>query len=254
MTFNKLSTLEGRVAVVVGGCGQVGSAVANRLAQLGAQTIIISHRNPSRAKNYVNMLPRPELNHFAIQASVTDSASLQAAVAEIQRQTGRCDILINTAGTLNPVPPTNLHALTDQMFNEMLATNLTGVYATIREFSTLMKSTGDALIVNVSSQSAQRASNSCVAYAAGKAGLDLMTRTLGKALAPDIRVIGIAPGYLEHATSGVTRIEPNENLIKGSPMGRLTTGEDVANAVEAFATHIRFATGVTLLLDGGRLL
>jgi NAD(P)-dependent dehydrogenase (short-subunit alcohol dehydrogenase family) len=254
MTFEKLTTLNGQVAVVIGGCGQVGFATAKRLAELGARTVIVTHRDMSRAKHYVDLLPNQNLGHFALQASVTDTASLKSAVKEIQSRAGQCNILINTAGTLTPVPPTNLHELSDELFDQMVSTNLTGVYATIREFSALMKTTGDALIINVSSQSAQRASNSCVAYAASKAGLDLMTRTLGKALAPNIRVIGIAPGYLEHATSGVTRIESNENLIKGSPMGRLTTGEDVANAVEAFATHIRFATGITLLLDGGRLL
>lgn len=254
MSFQKLTTLSGRVAVIVGGNGQVGRAVALRLSMLNAQCVIITHRNIERAEQFVKTLAHQELNHFAILASVTDTASLKSAVAEIQQQAGRCDILVNTAGTLTPIPPIDLYSLTDSLFNEMLNTNLTGVYATIREFADLMQQSGEALIINISSQSAQRASNSCVAYAASKAGLDLMTRTLAKALAPNIRIIGIAPGYLENATSGVVRLESNESLAKSSPLGRLTTAEDVANAVEAFATHIRFATGITLLLDGGRLL
>jgi 3-oxoacyl-[acyl-carrier protein] reductase len=147
-----------------------------------------------------------------------------------------------------------LHALTDELFDEMIITNLRGVYATIREFSDLLKSSGDGLIINVSSQSAQRASNSCVAYSASKAGLDLMTRTLAKSLAPAVRVLGISPGYLENATSGVTRLQDNDVLAAQSPLQRLGTADDIASTIEACATTIRFATGTVFLIDGGRLL
>lgn len=254
MTFTKLSDLRGKVVVVVGGGGQIGRAITKRVATLQAKAVIITHRNIDQINDFVKSLPNQNLGHFAIQASVTDSASIKAAVAQVQQQAGRCDILVNSAGILTPIPPSDLHSLSDDLFDSMVSTNLRGVYATIREFSDLMKATGDALIVNISSQSGQRASNSCVAYAAGKAALDLMTRTLAKSLAPTIRVVGIAPGYLEHATSGVTRIQSNETLAANIPLGRVATGDDIANAVEAFATHIRFATGITILVDGGQLL
>jgi 3-oxoacyl-[acyl-carrier protein] reductase len=252
--FEKLPNLIGQVAVIVGGCGQIGSVAACRLAEQGARIVIITHRNADRAQQQIDQLPNPDLKHFYIMASVTDSVSLQLAAETVKQQAGRCDILINTAGTLVPVPPTDLHGLTDELFDNMVTTNLRGVYATIREFSDLLIASGDGLIINVSSQSAQRASNSCVAYAASKAGLDLMTRTLAKSLAPQVRVLGISPGYLEHATSGVERVQNNQDLALGSPLGRLVTANDIANAIEACATTLRFATGTTFLIDGGRLL
>lgn len=254
MTFERLSNLRGRVAVIVGGSGQVGSATAQRLAEQGAQIVLIVHRNVERANKIISTLPNPELNHFVVVASVTDTVSLKAATETVKTRAGRCDILINTAGVLTPVSPTDLHALTDELFDQMIITNLRGVYATIREFSDLLKLSGDGLIINVSSQSGQRASNSCVAYAASKAGLDLMTKTLAKSMAPNVRVLGISPGYLENATSGVTRLQDNAVLVAQSPLQRLGTADDIASAIEACATTIRFATGTVFLVDGGRLL
>jgi short-subunit dehydrogenase len=254
MTFERLNNLQGKVATIVGGCGQIGSATARRLAQQGARVVAIVHRDLPRAERMIKNLPNPELDHFAVMASVTDTASLKLAANTIKNRAGRCDILVNTAGTLTPIDPKDLHALTDDTFDQMIITNLRGVYATIREFSDLLRNSGDGLIINVSSQSAQRASNSCVAYAASKAGVDLMTRTLAKSLAPTIRVLGISPGYLENATSGVTRLQDNDILAAQSPLQRLGTADDIANTIEVCATTIRFATGTVFLIDGGRLL
>jgi 3-oxoacyl-[acyl-carrier protein] reductase len=249
-----MTMLNGKVVVIAGGCGQIGYATAKRFAAQGAQVIALVRRNIEQAQTMMLDLPNPNLNHFAILASIINTEELKSAVVEIKQRAGRCDILVNTAGTLDPIPPSNLAALTDDIFDEIVTTNLRGVYATIREFSELLKASGNGLIVNVSSQSGQRASNSCVAYAASKAGLDLMTRTLAKSLAPTVRVVGVAPGYLENATSGVTRIISNEKLAREAPLQTLATGDDIARTILAFATAITHATGTTLLIDGGRLL
>jgi 3-oxoacyl-[acyl-carrier protein] reductase len=254
MTFKRLANLNGQVAVITGGCGQVGFATAKRLAEQGARIISLVRRDIDQAQSMMEQLPNHHLNHFAILASITDTVSLKNAVNEVTNRAGRCDILVNSAGTLNPISPNNLHDLTDDIFDEIVATNLRGVYATIREFSELLQSSGDGLIINISSQSAQRASNSCVAYAASKAGIDLMTKTLAKSMAPEVRVIAISPGYLEQATSGVTRIQDNSVLANNSPLKRIGFADDIASTVEAYATMIRFATGIVVLVDGGRLL
>lgn len=246
--------LNDKVVVIAGGCGQVGYATARRFAVLGARIVVLVRKDLDNAQGLMDALPNPGLDHFAVLASIINTEELKSAVAEIKRRTGRCDILVNTAGTLNPIPPADLQGLTDEIFDEIVTTNLRGVYATIREFSDLLTASGNGLIVNVSSQSGQRASNSCVAYAASKAGLDLMTKTLAKSLAPEIRVVGVAPGYLENATSGVTRIIGNKELADSAPLKALASGDDIARTIESFATLITHATGTTLLVDGGRLL
>jgi NAD(P)-dependent dehydrogenase (short-subunit alcohol dehydrogenase family) len=248
------NTLQGKTVVIAGGCGQIGYASAKRLASLGARIVALVRRDIDQAQAMMQSLPGPELEHFAILASVIDTDSLRLAVQQVKQRTGRCDILINAAGILIPVPPTDLHGLTDEIFDKIVTTNLRGVYATIREFSDLLKQADDAVIINISSQSGLRASNSCIAYAVSKAGIDLMTMTLAKYLAPTIRVIGIAPGYLEHATSGVVRVNGNADLESSSPLKCLATGDDIAATIEAYITMIKHATGTTLLVDGGRLL
>jgi 3-oxoacyl-[acyl-carrier protein] reductase len=254
MTFERLSNLNGKVVVITGGCGQVGYATAKRLSQQGARIICITHRNIERAQKMMNELPNSHLNHLSLLASVIDTDSLKKSVEEVKKLAGRCDILVNSASVLNPIPPTNLHGLTDEIFDEIVITNLRGTYATIREFTDLLKTSGDGLIINLSSQSGQRASNSCIAYAASKAGIDLMTKSLAKVLAPTIRVIGIAPGHLTTAVSKVTRIDDNNTLSKSVPLKRIGTGDDVASTIEAYAMIIRHVTGITVLLDGGNTL
>lgn len=254
MTFERLSNLNGKVVVITGGCGQVGYATAKRLAQQGAQIIAITRRNIDQAQQMMDNLPNTHLNHRAILASVTDTDSLKAAVKEITKLYGRCDILVNSASVLNPVPPGDLHGLTDEIFDEIITVNVRGTYATIREFADLLQSTGDALIINVSSQSGHRASNSNIAYASSKAAIDLMTKSLAKSLAPAVRVIGIAPGHLETAVSGVVRVDNNDTIASRIPLKRIGTGDDVASTIEAYAMLIRHATGITVLVDGGNTL
>lgn len=254
MNFDRLENLNGKVAVIAGGCGNIGSATAQRLAERGARVIVLVHRNLDRANTMVAALPNPGLDHFAILASVTDTPSLQMAASIVKHRAGRCDILVNTAAKLTAIPPTNLHGLTDELFDEMIITNLRGMYATIREFSSLLKASGDGLIINVSSQSAQRSGNSCIANSASKAGVDSMTRGLAKSMAPQIRVIGIAPGYLDSPISGEVRMQDPVVLASQSPLKRLGTADDIASTIEACATTIRFATGTVFLVDGGRIL
>jgi NAD(P)-dependent dehydrogenase (short-subunit alcohol dehydrogenase family) len=249
--FKRLDNLQGKVAVITGGKGQVGLATAQRLAHAGARIVLINRTAPG--PEVLASLPNQELNHLSIQADVTRSDTLVAAAEQVKNSCGRCDILVNSAGITRSVPPANLDQLTDEMFDEIVTVNLRGVFATIRSFAPLLKASGDGLIVNISSTSGQCASPSNVAYGSAKAGIDLMTKTLGKALAPAIRVVAVVPGFMEHATSGV--IKPpgaNEKMAQGAPLARIGSGDDIACTVEALATHIRFATGSIILVDGGR--
>ena len=249
--FNRLDNLEGKVAVITGGGGQVVLATAIRLANQGCRIVLVARRDVA---DKLATLPRSELNHFSLVADITNSDSLKGAADQVRAQAGRCDILVNSAGITRSVPPTNLDALTDDMFDEIVTVNLRGVYATIRAFTPMLKETNDGLIVNISSTAGQCASQSNLAYGAAKAGVDLMTKTLGKALAPAVRVVAVVPGVMEFATSGVAFKPPgfNDKMAELCPLKRIGYGDDIASVVEACATHIRFATGSIILVDGGR--
>lgn len=242
--------LENKTVVITGGCGQVGFATAKRLANKGARIILLTRNNISVAEEMLRDLPGPELNHLVLLASITDTNSLKNAVSKIEQ----CDILVNAAGITKSVAPVNFESYTDEMFDEIVISNLRGPFATIREFAPLLRKSNDALVINITSASGVRASNSNLAYGASKAGLELLTKSLSKVLAPNIRVVAICPGYLDTATSGAFKPAGfNEKVSKEIPLGRVGTGDDVAATIEALATTMKYITGSTIMLDGGRL-
>lgn len=249
MTFARLNNLEGKVAVITGGCGQVGYATAVRLAEQGCKIISLVRKNLDSAEEMILRLPRPELGHSVMLADITDTASLVRAASKITQ----CDILVNAAGITKNVLPQNLDALTDELFDSIVTTNLRAVFATIRTFAPLLKISTDGLIVNISSTAAEGASNSNVAYGCSKAGINQMTKTLAKALAPDIRIVAVTPGFMVEPTSGAVKGPGvNEKMAESSPLKRIGYADDIASTIEAVATHIRFATGSIFLVDGGR--
>lgn len=251
-SFARLENLNNKVAVITGGAGQIGYATAIRLAQQGARVVLLTRRDLSELQERMKELPNQHRGHFAILASVTNTEDLKEAVKQVTTVAGRCDILVNTVGVSKIVP--SIEELTDEVFDHIITTNLRGTYATIREFVGLLRESGDGLVVNISSTAALRASPSNIAYGASKAGLDLMTRSLAKRLAPTIRVVGISPGHLEKATSGIGAISPDyqETLRLMCPLLRIGSADDIASSVEALATTMRFVTGTTLVIDGGR--
>jgi len=255
MSFEPVSKLDGHVAVITGGKGAIGWATAKRLAALGARIISIDRSEPEKVQALLDTLPKVASGaHFALTASITDSAALNAAAAAVKQRAGRCDILVNSAGFTKPVAANDLEGLTDDLFDAVVQTNLRGVFATIRAFTPLLKANGDGLIVNVSSIAGITGSGSNLAYAAAKAGVDLLTKALGKALAPQIRVIAVSPGVVDSSFVPGRGAEFNEKAAATIPLKRIGHVDDTAAAIEACATTMRFATGSRFVVDGGRSL
>ena len=255
MSFEPVSKLDGHVAVITGGKGAIGWATAKRLAALGARIVSIDRSEPENVQALLDTLPKVASGaHFALTASITDSAALNAAADAVNQRAGRCDILVNSAGFTKPVAANDLEGLTDDLFDAVVQTNLRGVFATIRAFTPLLKANGDGLIVNVSSIAGITGSGSNLAYAAAKAGVDLLTKALGKALAPQIRVIAVSPGVVDSSFVPGRGAEFNEKAAATIPLKRIGHVDDTAAAIEACATTMRFATGSRFVVDGGRSL
>jgi 3-oxoacyl-[acyl-carrier protein] reductase len=190
--------------------------------------------------------------HKFYTASVTDSASLKAVAAHIQTDMGPANILVNSAGFTQPVPLNDLEALSDELIDSIFQVNWRGVFASIRAFTPQMKTAQDAVIINVSSIAAFTGVGSNLAYAASKAGTDLMTKALAKALSPDLRVVGISPGVVNTGFVPGRGPEFNQKAASTTPLRRVGEAEDVAQAIVALTTSLAFATGTTLVVDGGR--
>lgn len=246
MTFERLSNLKDKT-VVITGSGQVATATVKRLSDQGAKIIQLVRRDLAIAQHRLDQLSHGP--HQAMLVDITNTEMIRSAVSQIDQ----CNILINNAGRNRSIPPEDLDSLTDDIFDEIVTTNLRGTFAMIREFAPLLKKSGDGLIINITSTSGLRAGNGCVAYGSSKAGLDLMTKTLGKALAPDIRVVAIAPGFMEFATSGaVKRPGANERLAELIPLRRIGYADDIACSIEAVAMTMRFVNATTLVVDAGK--
>lgn len=243
-------TLVGSHVVIAGGTGGIGFATAKRLARAGAQIMLMYFSNPEKASELVSQLPGK--GHDKIQASVTDSESLRVAAEYVAKKWGKVDIVVNSAGMTKPVAHNDLDALDDALIDQIFATNWRGSFATIRAFVPLLRQSSDGLIVNISSIAATTGIGSNIAYCAAKAGLDIMANCLGRVLAPNIRVINISPGVVDTNFVAGRNANFNDKTAQSTPLKRLGTADDIAAAVEACATTLKFTTGSVIQVDGGR--
>jgi len=171
---------------------------------------------------------------------------------EIDSRYGRVDVLVNSAGTTRFVRHDDLDSLNDQLIDEIFRTNWRGPFATIRALKPLLVKSGDAVVVNISSIAGVTGVGSNVAYCASKAALNAMTLSLARALAPTVRVVSVSPGVVE--TEFIQALDQSwlKEQERRTPLGRLAAPDEVADAVLAVATSLRYSTGCIIPVDGGR--
>jgi NAD(P)-dependent dehydrogenase (short-subunit alcohol dehydrogenase family) len=242
--------LAGRVVVVTGGSGGIGSAICRHFASAGA-AVAFTYRNAREAAEQLRT-SLPGSGHWAKQVAVDDSAGLKILAAEVESKHGRCDVLVNCAGITRFVPHADLDALDDQIIDDIFRVNWRGAFAAVRAFRPLLKTTGDGLVVNISSIAGVTGMGSNVAYCASKAALDAMTKSLARALAPEIRVISVSPGLVDtEFVRGLDQKWRDEQASR-TPLGRLATPDEVGAAVLAVAAVLRYSNGCIIPVDGGR--
>lgn len=246
---------QGPVAVIFGGAGGIGTAICRKLAGSGMRVVVGYNQSAKNAEALAKSLAGP--GHSARHAPVTDTAALSKLAAGIAADYGRCDAIVNCAGTTRFVKHSDLASLDDELIDKILATNVRGAFATTRAFQSLLEKSalpGGGVVVNLSSAAGNIAIGSNVMYCASKAALDNMTKSLGRALAPRIRVVSVAPALVD--TEFVKSLDKawHDAQAVSTPMGRLATPEEIAAAVEAVITSLTFTTGSILQVDGGRTL
>ena len=244
--------LSGKGAVIIGGSGGIGAATAHLLAQAGAQVVVGFNSNAQRAQELAGKLAGT--GHLAMQIGVTDSASIKAFATSVTQKLGSVDILVNSAGTTTPVAHNDLDGLTDDIIDEVFASNWRGVFATIRALAPSLKRSGDGVIINVSSIAAYKAFGSSIAYCAAKAALDSMTLALSVALAPEIRVLSVSPGMVATSFVPGRTAEQIQKASAATPLQKVAQPEDVAQTIFAAIAHMPLTTGVRIPVDAGRAL
>lgn len=239
-----------KVVVVTGGGGGIGSAICQACAAAGASIVITYNQDAAKAQRLLEQLPGTQ--HMVMHAPVDDSDALRRLAEQVAARYDRLDLLINNAGITRPVAHHDLDSLDDALIDQIFRVNWRGAFASIRAFRSLLGAGDGGLVINISSVAGQTGLGSNVAYCASKAAMDAMTKSLARALAPQIRVVSVSPGWVEGAYA--KQIDPAilDEQRQKTPLKRIAQAQDVANAVLAAATLLRFTTGSIIPVDGGR--
>ncbi len=225
-------SLSGRVATIIGGSSAIGSAICRHFANAGATCIVTYYSGEKAARDLVAKLLGK--GRSVAHVPVDDSAALNALAAEVQAKHGRVD------------------ALDDQLIDDIFCVNWRGPFAAVRAFRILLAAGGDGLVINISSIAGVTAMGSDVAYCASKAALDSMTKSLARALAPEIRVVSVSPGLVDtDFVKGLDKKWRDEQAAR-TPLKRLAAANEIGAAALAVVAHLHYSTGRIIAIDGGR--
>jgi 3-oxoacyl-[acyl-carrier protein] reductase len=250
--------LAGKVAIITGGGTGVGRATALRLAQQGCAVLVNYSKSKAEAEQTAADAAALGVRALAVQADVADDDSVRAMVATAMREWGRVDILLNNAGTTKFVVADNLDAVTDDDWQRIYAVNVVGAFHCSRAVKDPMLAGGGGQIINITSVAAFAGKGSSIPYAASKAALNNLTIALARALAPQIRVNAVAPGFITgrwleqgfgDAYEGV-----KQTVARMCPLRKVSDPSDVAAAVMSLITGSSMVTGQVLVCDGGMLI
>ena len=263
----KLYDFTGRTVVITGGAGVLGGEMACALVGVNANVAILD-RDPAAADLVVRRFEQTRGKYLVVKGDVLEKKSLEAAAAEVKKQFGRIDCLINGAGGNNPKATTNpelsFFDLPDSAMRFVADLNLLGTILPSQVFGKYMVEQKEGIILNVSSMNAFRPLTRIPAYSAAKAAVSNFTQWLAVHMAqeysPDIRVNAIAPGFFltEQNRFLLTEKETGKQTARGkkildhTPMGRYGTPEDLLGAVLWLLSPLsKFVTGIVVPIDGG---
>jgi 3-oxoacyl-[acyl-carrier protein] reductase len=239
-----------KVALVTGSATGIGRAVALRFAREGLAIAVNYSRSQKDAEETVAAVQGFGVPALLCQANVADEDAVRRMVARCRDELGGLDVLVNNAGTTRFIDHKELAALSADVWDEILAVNLKGTFFCSREAMPLLQERGGS-IVNVTSVAGLQGHGSSIAYAASKAAVNCLTKSLARAFGPKVRVNAVAPGpvltrWLADHMDQVAR------SLQITPMGRAAVPEDIADAVHFLALGTSLMTGQVIVVDGGR--
>lgn len=243
---------EGRAALVTGSATGIGRAIVERLARDGTKVAVNFRQSLNATEDLVSQIRSAGGIAISIQADVSKDAEVRAMIARVDREFGRLDVLVNNAGWSTRVPHRSLDELTDDIWDKTFDINLRAVFYCTRAAVPLLRKQSGASIVNVASVAGSTGVGSSIAYAAAKAGVLTMTKSLARALAPEIRVNAISPGLIRTQFAGRPDSDSAFNAEESvTPLKRLATIAECAEVVSFLASAATAVTGQTILVDGG---
>ena len=241
-------------ALVTGSASGIGRAAALRLARAGYDVAINYSRAAGAAERVLLELEACGGRHIAVQADVSDEPAVAAMVAAVGDAYGRLDALVNNAGMTSQTPPDDLAGVDLAEWDRVFEVNVRGLFQVTRACAAPLRVAGGS-VVNVASIVGLRPGPQPLAYAASKAAVVSLTRTLSRVLAPEVRVNAVAPGWIAGEWMQRTLGENYERLMERraswTPMQRNVTVDDVAETIFSLISSNPFVTGETIIIDGG---
>jgi 3-oxoacyl-[acyl-carrier protein] reductase len=245
--------LNGAVALVTGGNGGLGQLICRHLAREGVHVAVMYARSREEAEGVArDLAARHQVNAAAFPCDITDGAAVERVIGEVTRHFGRLDILVNDAAFNKAIPFPDLDSLTMEVWDRIIAVNLTGPMRLIKAAAPVMKAQGRGRIVNIASVSGVAPTGSSIAYSVSKAGLIQLTRCMAVALAPEVLVNCVAPGLLE-GTRATSNLRP-EQIERSAATSLLKRPADKDDCADMVVTMCRTdtMTGQTTVIDSGR--
>ncbi len=237
------------VVLVTGAATGVGRACAVRFAREGFDVVVNYSRSQQEALETCGLVEQAGGEALLVAADVSDASML----AQVQKRFRKLDVLVNNAATTFFVPHANLDDMTEEKWDRILAVNVKAPFFVTRAAVPLLKLGPQAAIVNVSSVAGLAGTGSSIAYCASKGALNTMTKSLARALAPEIRVNAVCPGPIDTRwlQSWMTR-EQIDAMVADYPIPRAAEPEDIADTIYFLARGTTLTTGQLLTVDGGR--
>lgn len=244
--------MNGQVALVTGGGTGLGRETALELARAGALVAVNFSRSRKAAERVVGQIGDLGSRAMAVQADITDRSAVSSMVESVGEELGPVDILVNNAGTTHYLPFEDLELLVEEKWRRVIDVNVTGAFLCSQAVAPGMRERGEGKIVNVASNSAFTSTGSSIPYVVSKAALVSLTRCLATALAPEVQVNAVAPGWM--LTEWIDRHLPPERAheIRCGAVP-LVPVEDVVRSLVSLITNDSI-TGEVTVVDRGEML
>lgn len=247
----------GKAALITGGGTGVGRATGLLLASKGCAVAVDYLDSEADALRTVEDIRALGVAAVAIRADVSRDGECRELVSKALEQLGRLDVLVNSAGVTEFIPAVDLDGVTEKTWQRIFAVNVQGAFQCARAAAPYLRADGGGDIVNISSVASITATGSCIPYSASKAALNNVTLSLGRVLAPEIRVNAVAPGFIagRWLQEGLgDRYEATRQRFEAvNVLGQVCTPETIAEAVVGLVTGPDLVTGQVLAVDGGLL-
>jgi 3-oxoacyl-[acyl-carrier protein] reductase len=246
---------DARAALVTGASRGMGRSIAVALAARGHDIGINFSRSHDQAEETAELVRGQGRQALLLPADVSDEAAVREMIESHRRTFGRLDVLVNNAGTTIETAPEALESLSLEEWDRVFAVNVRGLFQVTRAAVPMLRQSPAASVVNMASIAGLRPSAQPLPYAASKAAVVNLTKTLARLLAPEVRVNAVAPGWvlgewMEH-TLGENYQRLMERRASHTPMRRVATPEDVAEVVVSLVESNRLVSGEVVVVDGG---